>query len=113
MDWINDILYFTDAQYSTARIEVLDLNTQTRAVLIETGIQSVPRSIAVDPTRRYILCVVSLLEVEHNGTMSIYAPIVHGFWPELKVLSSVKNDVPCATQSNDIIVHGFRSKTLT
>ena len=48
VDWINDKLYWTDAKFD--RIEVLDLNSSKRSVLVSTGLDR-PRGIAVHPTR--------------------------------------------------------------
>ena len=48
VDWINDKLYWTDSRFD--RIEVLDLNSSKRNVLVSTGLDK-PRGIAVHPTR--------------------------------------------------------------
>ena len=46
-DWINQKLYWTDQ--CNDRIEVYDPSASTRKVLIETGTNSNPRGIVVDP----------------------------------------------------------------
>jgi len=48
VDWINDKLYWTDSRLD--RIEVLDLNTNHRTVLVSTGLDK-PRGITVHPTK--------------------------------------------------------------
>ena len=50
VDWINDKLYWTDRLSKT--IEVYDLHSGDRKVLIHTGEESLPRAIVVDPIRR-------------------------------------------------------------
>ena len=49
-DWVNEKLYWTDECYN--RIEVYDPKTANRKVLIETGSNSNPRGIVVDPVDR-------------------------------------------------------------
>ena len=48
MDWIGNNLYWTDAFY--ARIEVMDMDTGHRMELMRTGVNTIPRAIAVDPS---------------------------------------------------------------
>ena len=55
VDWINDKLYWTDSNLD--RIEVLDLNTSKRSVLVSTGLDK-PRGIAVHPTKGYALVLI-------------------------------------------------------
>ena len=50
LDWVGHNLYWTDAFW--ARIEVMDLNTTERAEVLQTGPNTVPREIAVDPRNR-------------------------------------------------------------
>ena len=45
----------------TNRIEVLDLDTLERAILIDTGANSIPQGIAVDPQTRYQVLVFLLV----------------------------------------------------
>ena len=51
VDWIGNNLYWTES--ITGNIEVLDLDTFERAVIINAGAEAVPRGIAVDPATRY------------------------------------------------------------
>jgi len=46
-DWVNQKMYWTDE--CNDQIEVYDPSTSTRKVLIETGTNSNPRAIVVDP----------------------------------------------------------------
>lgn len=48
VDWIHDLLYWTDTGKDT--IEVMDLKTNKRRVLFDQGLDE-PRAIAVDPIR--------------------------------------------------------------
>ena len=50
MDWVNQMLYWTDAR--AKRIEVFDLEKGHRRLLITTGEGTLPRTIIVDPTTR-------------------------------------------------------------
>lgn len=50
-DWVNEKLYWVDA--CDKDIEVFDPRTGYRKVLLETGPDSDPRGIVVDPTTRY------------------------------------------------------------
>ncbi len=50
MDWVGNNLYWTESV--TGNIEVLDLDTFERAVILNTGAHSIPRGIAVDPVTR-------------------------------------------------------------
>ena len=51
VDWINDKLYWTDTVH--ARIEVADLaDSSMRKVLLQTGGNTLPRAIVVDPRNR-------------------------------------------------------------
>jgi hypothetical protein len=52
VDWIANNLYWVDAAW--ARIEVLSLNTMSRAEILRTGANTNPISIAVDPVNRYM-----------------------------------------------------------
>ena len=45
-------LYWTESV--TGNIEVLDLDTMERAVILNVGANSVVRGVAVDPSTRYI-----------------------------------------------------------
>lgn len=47
IDWVANNLYWTESV--TNRIEVMDLDTLERTVLTDTGHNSIPRGIAVDP----------------------------------------------------------------
>ena len=49
-DWINEKIYWTDADEK--EIEVLDPASGLRAVLVDTGASSIPRAIVLDPTTR-------------------------------------------------------------
>ena len=53
VDWVSGKLYWTDAGW--ARIEAMDLESLIRVELIRTGTNTIPRAIAVDPTRRYVV----------------------------------------------------------
>ena len=48
-DWINEKLYWTNPDNKT--IEVYDPNTTYRKVLANTGPESSPRAIVVDPSK--------------------------------------------------------------
>ena len=50
VDWIGNNLYWTDAAY--AHIEVMDMVTRHRRVLLRAGGNTVPSGIAVDPGTR-------------------------------------------------------------
>lgn len=50
-DWVNEMLYWIDA--CDKDIEVFDPRTGYRKVLFQTGPDSDPRGIVVDPTTRY------------------------------------------------------------
>ncbi len=50
MDWVANNLYWTES--ITGNIEVLDLDTFGRTVVLNTGGNSIPRGIALDPSRR-------------------------------------------------------------
>jgi len=50
VDWINRKLYWTDA--TLQHIEVYDISTSIRKVLIETGNTTRPQAIVVDPATR-------------------------------------------------------------
>lgn len=52
VDWITQKLYWTDAD--AKEILLLDLATRLGKVLANTGDQTLPRSLAVDPTRRQV-----------------------------------------------------------
>ena len=51
-DWMNEKLYWADA--STDRIEVYDPSTRYRKVLINTGSNTNPADIIVDPNNGYV-----------------------------------------------------------
>ena len=51
VDWVSNKLYWADSVW--ARIEALDLNNSVRVEVLQTGTNSVPRAIAVDPINRY------------------------------------------------------------
>ena len=50
VDWVNKKLYWTDA--TLQHIEVYDMPTENRRVLIRTGNTTTPRAIVVDPSTR-------------------------------------------------------------
>ena len=50
VDWVNGKLYWTDA--TLKHIEVYDMQTGIRKVLIRTGSSTTPRAIVVDPAAR-------------------------------------------------------------
>lgn len=50
LDWVSNNLYWTES--ITGNIEVLDLNILERAVILNTGANSIPRGVAVDPATR-------------------------------------------------------------
>ena len=50
VDWIANNLYWTDTL--NRRLEVLDLDSNERAELLQTGPHSAPRAIVVDPSTR-------------------------------------------------------------
>ena len=50
VDWVNGKLYWTDA--TLKHIEVYDMQTGIRKVLIRTGSSTTPRAIVVDPATR-------------------------------------------------------------
>ena len=52
IDWIGNNLYWVDSLW--ARIEVMNLDTRSRRELLQTGPNTNPRAIAVDPTTRYM-----------------------------------------------------------
>lgn len=47
-DWVNQKLYWTDDYFD--HIEVYDPQTNNRTILIDTGTNSNPRGLVVDPT---------------------------------------------------------------
>ncbi len=51
LDWVGNNLYWTESV--TGNIEVLDLNANERALILNTGMNSLPRGIALDPATRY------------------------------------------------------------
>lgn len=55
VDWITQKLYWADAE--AKQILVLDLITRLGKVIANTGNQTLPRSLVVDPTRRQVLIV--------------------------------------------------------
>ena len=55
MDWVSNKLYWVDAVL--ARVEVMDLETLERAVVLRTGANTSPRAIAVEPLNRYGLSI--------------------------------------------------------
>ena len=50
LDWVSNNLYWTES--ITGNLEVLDLDIFERAVVLNTGADSIPRGIAVDPATR-------------------------------------------------------------
>ena len=50
VDWVNGKLYWTDS--TLKQIEVYDMQTGIRKVLIRTGNTTSPRAIVVDPATR-------------------------------------------------------------
>ena len=50
VDWVNEKLYWTDT--TLKQIEVYDMQTGIRKVLIRTGNTTSPRAIVVDPATR-------------------------------------------------------------
>ena len=50
VDWVANNLYWTDGV--ARRIEVFDLDTRSKAVLVSTDVHSAPRAIVVDPSTR-------------------------------------------------------------
>ena len=50
VDWVSNKLYWVDAVW--ARVEVIDLLTLDRAVVLRTGAYTSPRAIAVEPINR-------------------------------------------------------------
>ena len=52
IDWVSGKLYWTDAGW--ARIEAMDLDNLIRIELLRTGTNTIPRGIAVDPSRRCV-----------------------------------------------------------
>ena len=53
MDWVNKMLYWTDAR--SKKIEVYDLIRGHRRSLITTGEDTLPRTIVTDPTTRLFI----------------------------------------------------------
>ena len=53
MDWVANNLYWTES--ITGNIEVLDLDTFSRTIILTTGGSSIPRGISLDPSRRCVL----------------------------------------------------------
>ena len=51
MDWVNDKLYWTDADLR--RIEEVDVVTLTRRVVVQLDTTSGPRGLAVYPLQNY------------------------------------------------------------
>ena len=49
-DWINEKLYWSDVEHR--EIEVMDPATGDRMQLLETGSDTIPRDVAVDPNTR-------------------------------------------------------------
>ena len=52
VDWINDKLYWTDA--TLKHIEVYDMMSEKRSIVIRTGNLTIPRGIVVDPGKRFV-----------------------------------------------------------
>lgn len=50
-DWLNEKLYWTDSEHT--EIEVLDISSGYRRGIIDTGPNSKPRGIVLDPNTRY------------------------------------------------------------
>lgn len=51
-DWVNEKLYWTDTQHRG--IEVLDVETGARKIVVRAGSHSRPRGIIVDPLTRFV-----------------------------------------------------------
>ena len=49
-DWLNKKLYWSDSEHR--EIEVLDPNSGDRMQLVGTGLNTIPRDVAVDPNTR-------------------------------------------------------------
>ena len=49
-DWLNKKLYWSDSEHQ--EIEVLDPNSGDRMQLVGTGLNTIPRDVAVDPNTR-------------------------------------------------------------
>ena len=77
VDWIGNNLYWTESIYR--RVEVLDLDTMNRKVLIQTDTHTAPRAIAVDPINRLvsIFCVSEEQKRKIGLTMPTIAMIYY------------------------------------
>lgn len=51
-DWLNEKLYWTDSKHR--EIEVLDIISGQRRRVVDTGLDSIPRALVVDPNSRYV-----------------------------------------------------------
>ena len=49
-DWINKKLYWSDAEHR--EIEVMDPASGDRMQLVQTGLDTIPRDVVVDPNTR-------------------------------------------------------------
>lgn len=49
-DWLSKKLYWSDSEHR--EIEVLDPNSGDRMQLVETGLTTIPRDVAIDPNTR-------------------------------------------------------------
>lgn len=70
MDWVSSKLYWADAGW--ARIEAMDMESLIRVELVRTGSNTIPRAIALDPIRRYImiqLCMYTSLMLPMHRVM--------------------------------------------
>ena len=50
LDWISNNLYWTDTL--NRRLEMLDIDSEYKTVLLSTGAHSAPKAIVVDPSTR-------------------------------------------------------------
>ena len=59
VDWVGGHLYWVDSSW--ARIEALDFNNFNRTEILRTGPNTNPSAIAVDPLRRYMNKLASIV----------------------------------------------------
>ena len=50
LDWVTNNLYWTDTL--NRRLEMLDIDSKYKTVLLSTGAHSAPKAIVVDPSTR-------------------------------------------------------------
>ena len=80
-DWLNKKLYWSDSEHR--EIEVLDPNSGDRMQLVETGLNTIPRDVAVDPNTRYAslyalslyFTLVCLTDINSTSTTMKLKPI--------------------------------------